>query len=56
MWEREFLIWLHAHSKPLLDQVVLSTQWLGTTLFFFILVTLAAVWHLVHKQRREALV
>jgi membrane-associated phospholipid phosphatase len=54
MWEREFLLWLHAHSSPWLDRAFLVTQPLGTTFFFLVTVVVAAVWHFMRKQKNEA--
>ncbi len=55
MWEQELLLWLHTYSTPFLDRLFLLTQPIGTVFFFTVLAILITAWHLVRRERREAI-
>ena len=56
MWERDLLLWVHAHSTPFVDRMFLLTEPLGKTWFLALLTTVALAWHLFRHERREACV
>ena len=55
MWEQQLLLGLHACGTPFLDRMFLLTEPIGTVFFFTVLVIIVTSWHLVRKERREAI-
>ena len=55
MWEQELLLWLHSHSTPFLDRVFIPTELIGSQLSFTILAVAVTAWHIVRRERRQAI-
>ena len=54
--EERILLWIHSFAGPVLDQVFLFSNLFGLLPICAILVTAMALYHLLRKERREALV
>lgn len=55
MWEQQLLLWLHSHQTHFLDRLFLFTDLIGRSVSLTILVVIVATWHLLRKERRQAL-
>jgi membrane-associated phospholipid phosphatase len=55
IWEQELLLWLHSYRTPFLDRMFLLTEPIGTVFFFTVLAIVVTAWHLVRRERREAI-
>ncbi len=53
--EERFLLWIHSFAGPVLDKAFLFSDLFGKLPVCAILVTAMALFHLLKKQRREAL-
>jgi undecaprenyl-diphosphatase len=54
LWEQHLLLWIHAHGTPFLDRFFVLTEPLGKIWVFTTMVVALVIWHVLHKQRREA--
>ena len=55
MWEQELLLWLHSHRTPFLDRVFFPTELIGSQTSFALLAIVVTAWHLVRRERRQAI-
>jgi membrane-associated phospholipid phosphatase len=53
--EERILLWIHSHASPLLDRVFLFSNLFGLLPVCAALVTAMVLYHLLRKERREAL-